>query len=115
MGNIKSQATSGDHVPAPQTSRVFETCEVFHKVSGHFKWPDTCRPYFHFKAKCRRTNINHKNSMKYLLQSFTLSLLAMICISLSFAQKKEMVQVIKSAKENKINIFIGDKLFTSFL
>jgi hypothetical protein len=42
-------------------------------------------------------------------------MMAMICISESFAQEKEMVQVVKSAKENKINIFIRDKLFTSFL
>jgi hypothetical protein len=53
--------------------------------------------------------------MKYLLQSFTLTILAMIFFPVSFAQKKEMVKVVKSAKENKINIFIGDKLFTSFL
>ena len=53
--------------------------------------------------------------MKYLLQSFALTILAMICISESFAQKKEMVKVVKSTKENKIDIFIGDKLFTSFL
>jgi hypothetical protein len=39
----------------------------------------------------------------------------MICISASFAQKKEIVKVIKSVKENKIDIIIGDKLFTSFL
>ena len=53
--------------------------------------------------------------MKYRLQSFGLTILAMIFFSVSFAQKKEMVKVVKSAKENKINIFIGDKLFTSFL
>jgi hypothetical protein len=53
--------------------------------------------------------------MKYRLQYFGLTILAMIFVSESFAQKKEMVQVVKSAKENKINIFIGDKLFASFL
>lgn len=31
------------------------------------------------------------------------------------AQKKEPVRVVKSAKENKVDIFIGGKLFTSFL
>lgn len=39
----------------------------------------------------------------------------MICTSVSFAQKNEMVQVIKSGMENKIDVFIGNKLFTSFL
>ena len=53
--------------------------------------------------------------MKYRLQYFGLTILAMIFFSESFAQKKEMVQVVKSAKENKIDVFIGDKLFTSFL
>jgi len=41
--------------------------------------------------------------------------MALICLSTSLAQKKEMVQVIQSAKENKIDIIIGGKLFTSFL
>ncbi len=39
----------------------------------------------------------------------------MICISESSAQEKEMVKIVKSAKQKKIDIFIGDKLFTSFL
>jgi len=39
----------------------------------------------------------------------------MICKSESFGQKKEMVQVVRSEKEKKINILIGDRLFTSFL
>lgn len=53
--------------------------------------------------------------MTYRLPYFTLTILTMTFFFVSFAQKKEMVQVVKSAKENKINIFIGDKLFTSFL
>src|SRR5258708_10106820 len=32
-----------------------------------------------------------------------------------FAQKKEAVSIIKSPRENKVDIFIGGKLFTSFL
>ena len=39
----------------------------------------------------------------------------MVCIAESFAQKKEIVQVVRSEKEKKINIFIGDRLFTRFL
>ncbi|MEO5650844.1 MAG: PmoA family protein [Ginsengibacter sp.] len=53
--------------------------------------------------------------MKNLLQYVTLSMLATAFVSVSFAQKNEKVKVVKSATENKINIFIGDKLFTSFL
>jgi hypothetical protein len=53
--------------------------------------------------------------MRSRLQYFGLTILAMIFFSESFAQKKEMVKVVKSAKENRINIFIGDRLFTSFL
>jgi hypothetical protein len=61
-------------------------------------------------------NIRYKKIiMKYRLQSFALTILTMIFLQVSFAQKKQMVQVAKSAKEKKINIFIGDKLFTSFL
>ena len=35
--------------------------------------------------------------------------------SVSIAQKAETVKIIKEKDENKINIFIGEKLFTSFL
>lgn len=61
-----------------------------------------------------KKNSNHY-SMRYNLQYFGLTLLAMIFVFQSFAQKKEMVRVVKSAMENKIDIFIGGKLFTSFL
>ena len=53
--------------------------------------------------------------MKYLLSLFKFILLVIIIISISFAQKKEMVKVVKSATENKIDIFVGGKIFTSFL
>lgn len=53
--------------------------------------------------------------MKYLIQSLGLSLLAIACFSVAFAQKQEKVKLVKSAKENKIDIFIGDKLFTTFM
>ncbi len=33
----------------------------------------------------------------------------------SFAQKNEIVKIVKDGKEKKINVFVGDKLFTSFL
>lgn len=53
--------------------------------------------------------------MKKLLQYVTLSILAMACVSVPFAQKQEKVKLVKSTKENKIDIFIGDKLFTTFM
>ncbi len=53
--------------------------------------------------------------MKNKLQIFGLSIFVMILFSQSFAQKNEMVQVIKSDTKNKIDVFIGNKLFTSFL
>ncbi|MEO8412612.1 MAG: PmoA family protein [Ginsengibacter sp.] len=53
--------------------------------------------------------------MKYLLRNSGITLLALMCFSGSFAQKREMVKVVKSAPEKKITILIGDKLFTSFL
>ena len=36
-------------------------------------------------------------------------------MSTSFAQKNEMIKVVKDKKTNKINVMVGDKLFTSFL
>jgi hypothetical protein len=43
-------------------------------------------------------------------------IIAMVVISLAVqAQKAEQVRVVKSATENKVDIFIGGKLFTSFL
>jgi len=55
---------------------------------------------------------------KYFL---ILRLFIFVCILIlvfppnSFAQKKEIVKVVKSPTQNKINVFIGNKLFTSFL
>jgi len=42
-------------------------------------------------------------------------ILALFSISESFSQKSQMVKVVKNAKEKKIDIFIGQKPFTSFL
>ncbi|MGH2646944.1 MAG: PmoA family protein, partial [Ginsengibacter sp.] len=53
--------------------------------------------------------------MKNLLQNFGLALLSMFFFYQSFAQKNEMVQVIESRSQNKIDVVIGNKLFTSFL
>lgn len=37
------------------------------------------------------------------------------CSSTAFAQKEEQVKIVKASDQNKIDVFIGDKLFTSFL
>ena len=48
-------------------------------------------------------------------KSFSLCLVAMVLFSVSVAQKAEMVRIVKERDENKINVVIGGKLFTSFL
>lgn len=53
--------------------------------------------------------------MKHILRNFGLSILFITCVSQSFAQKDEMVNIVKSSSQNKISVFIGNKLFTSFL
>lgn len=53
--------------------------------------------------------------MRYFLKYVGISLIIIINLYSSFAQKKLPVKVIKAGKENKVNIFIGEKLFTSFL
>ena len=53
--------------------------------------------------------------MPSILKYVAISLFAAGSINSSFAQKKEMVKVVKAGKQNKVNVFIGEKLFTSFL
>ncbi len=53
--------------------------------------------------------------MKYFSQFFSLTALSLLFFAVSFAQKQEAVKIIKSVGENKIDILIGNKLFTSFL
>src|SRR4051794_189898 len=43
------------------------------------------------------------------------SMLTVFSITASFSQKNEMVTVVKNAKEKKIDVFIDQKPFTSFL
>ena len=50
-----------------------------------------------------------------MLKTFATSIFTIAMAVSLFAQKKEMVQVIKSSKENKIDVIIGTKPFTSFL
>ena len=52
--------------------------------------------------------------MKYSLKSF-FSIAATFIFSSAFAQKNQIIKVVKDAKAKKINIMVGDKLFTSFL
>lgn len=44
-----------------------------------------------------------------------LVILTLFSITTSFSQKDEMVKIVKNEKEQKVDIFIGQKLFTSFL
>ena len=53
--------------------------------------------------------------MIHSLKCFSLCAIAMGLFSISIAQKAEMVKIVKEKNENKINVFIGQKLFTSFL
>ncbi|MFI5137661.1 MAG: PmoA family protein [Sphingobacteriales bacterium] len=48
-------------------------------------------------------------------KTFSFAAVFTIIASSLFAQKKEAVKVIRSQNENKVDIFIGGKLFTSFL
>lgn len=50
-----------------------------------------------------------------VLKYVVLNLLALSSFYSLFAQTKQLVKVVKAVKENKVNIFIGEKLFTSFL
>ncbi|MEO8822282.1 MAG: PmoA family protein [Ginsengibacter sp.] len=52
---------------------------------------------------------------KTIFQYFLLNVSAMICASLTFAQNNQQVKVVKSSTENKINVLINNKPFTSFL
>ena len=52
--------------------------------------------------------------MGYSLKSAGLWIVSMSFCCLSIAQKMEAVKIVKDKNENKYNIFIGQKLFTSF-
>ena len=54
-------------------------------------------------------------TMTPVLKYAVISLLAIGSFYSASAQTKQLVKVVKAGKENKINIFIGEKLFTSFL
>jgi Methane oxygenase PmoA len=53
--------------------------------------------------------------MKYFLQHFGLTLITVLSFVISFAQDQQMVKLVKSQKEKKVDVFIGKGLFTSFL
>ncbi|HEX8279570.1 MAG TPA: PmoA family protein [Segetibacter sp.] len=46
---------------------------------------------------------------------FPLVILTLFSITTSFSQRDEMVKIVKNEKEQKVDIFIGQKPFTSFL
>ena len=53
--------------------------------------------------------------MNFLLPFFSFIILTTVIPVSLFAQKKEMVEVVKPANQKKINVIIGGKPFTSFL
>jgi hypothetical protein len=53
--------------------------------------------------------------MKCIFYAFAASMILIISGTNAFAQKNELVKIVKDAKENKYDISIGGKLFTSFL
>jgi len=53
--------------------------------------------------------------MTILIKRTGLGIIGLACGISAMAQKKEMVKVVKEDKANKVNIYIGQKLFTSFL
>lgn len=53
--------------------------------------------------------------MRINFKFLAITILAVFSISASFSQKNEMVKVIKDEKARKVDIFIGQKPFTSFL
>jgi Methane oxygenase PmoA len=59
--------------------------------------------------------VKQKIIMAAILKYLFISIFAATSFYTSFSQTKQQVKIIKSTKENKVDIFIGDKLFTSFL
>lgn len=53
--------------------------------------------------------------MKRTFYAFAATILSQVFASSSFAQKKEQVKIVKNNQENKFDISIGGKPFTSFL
>lgn len=56
-----------------------------------------------------------KRKFKINIQYFCLSFLGIFWAATLFAQKKQDVQVVKSATENKIDVLVNNKPFTTFL
>ena len=56
-----------------------------------------------------------KKKRNKFLRSSILTMVAFAFFSTAFAQKDEVVKIVKTTHQNKIDVFIGDKLFTSFL
>jgi len=56
-----------------------------------------------------------KNYCKNLCLNIVLTPITLFCVSNSFAQKNETVKIVPSTSQNKIDVIIGNKIFTSFL
>ena len=53
--------------------------------------------------------------MKHIVNILAFSLLSFFNLSTAFCQQKEMVRIVKADHQNKIDVFVGDKKFTTFL
>lgn len=53
--------------------------------------------------------------MKHIVHILAGGLLSFSNLSTAFCQQKEMVKVVKADHQNKIDVFIGDKIFTTLL
>src|SRR4051812_22417045 len=49
------------------------------------------------------------------IKQLTIAVMGIACCTGVMAQKKEMVRVVKAGKEHKVDIYVGQQLFTSFL
>ena len=56
-----------------------------------------------------------KKNRNHLLRTSVVTIFAIVCFSQLFAQKDKQVKIVKASQQNKIDVLIGDKLFTSFL
>jgi len=53
--------------------------------------------------------------MKLYLKYFNICTAGIFLMTNSFAQKKEMIQVLKETNANRINILVNQQPFTSFI
>jgi len=60
-------------------------------------------------------NTEAKTMIRYSIKYSVTGIVLLFCFSVSSAQKNEIVKLVPSAKEKKVDIFIGENLFTRFI